>query len=145
MYRDNRAKSSANFYKAFAAGIWHNTRFGNKPFLSFAEYEHRNIANLSFEAAKEIEAKLLEERSQKYMETHNQKFQCKTAFIELVVNMREHHTLADLGLIAELVEKLSGIPQRCSQFTQTKGTMIRKLAISSRTYTVMPAFAFWTR
>lgn len=108
MYRDNSAKSSANFYKAFAAGIWHNTRFGNKPLSSFAEYEHRNIANLSFEAAKEIEAKLLEERSQKYMETHNQKFQCKTAFIELVVNMREHHTLADLGLIAELVEKTFG-------------------------------------
>ena len=99
MYRNNRAKSSANFYKAFAAGIWHNTRFGNKPLSSFAEYEHRNIANLSFEAVKEIEAKLLEERSQKYMETHNQKFQCKTAFIELVVNMREHHTLANLGLI----------------------------------------------
>lgn len=108
MYRDNGAKSSANFYKAFAAGIWHNTRFGNKPLSSFAEYEHRNIANLSFEAAKEIEAKLLEERSQKYMETHNQKFQCKTAFIELVVNLREHHTLADLGLIAELVEKTFG-------------------------------------
>lgn len=108
MYRDNRAKSSANFYKAFAAGIWHNTRFGNKPLSSFAEYEHRNIANLSFEAAKEIEAKLLEERSQKYMETHNQKFQCKTAFIELVVNMREHHTLADLERIAKLTEKTFG-------------------------------------
>ena len=105
---DNRAKSSANFYKAFAAGIWNNTRFGNKPLSSFAEYEHRNIANLSLEAAKEIEAKLLEERSQKYMETHNQKFQCKTAFIELVVNMREHHTLSNLGLIAELVEKTFG-------------------------------------
>ena len=108
MYRDNRAKSSANFYKAFAAGIWHNTRFGNKPLSSFPEHEHRNVANISFEAAKEIEARLLEERSQKYMKTHNQKFQCKTAFIELVVNMREHHTLADLGLIAELVEKTFG-------------------------------------
>ena len=108
MYRDNGAKSSANFYKAFAAGIWHNTRYGNKPLSSFPEHEHRNVANMSFEAAKEIEARLLEERSQKYMETHNQKFQCKTAFLELVVNMREHHTLANLGLIAELVEKTFG-------------------------------------
>ena len=108
MYRDNGAKSSANFYKAFATGIWHNTRYGNKPLSSFPEHEHRNVANMSFEAAKEIEARLLEERSQKYMETHNQKFQCKTAFLELVVNMREHHTLANLGLIAELVEKTFG-------------------------------------
>ena len=76
--------------------------------LDLAISRFQAIANLSFEAAKEIEAKLLEERSQKYMETHNQKFQCKTAFIELVVNMREHHTLADLERIAKLTEKTFG-------------------------------------
>ena len=108
MYRDNRAKSSANFYKAFAAGIWHNTRFGNKPLSSFSEHEHRNVSNMSFEAAKKIEAKLLDERSRKYEEVYHQKFQCKTAFVELVVNMREHHTIADLERIAKLTEKTFG-------------------------------------
>lgn len=107
-YRDNGAKSSANFYKAFAAGIWHNTRFGNKPLSSFSEYEHRNVSNMSFEAAKKIEAKLLDERSRKYEEVYHQKFQCKTAFIELVVNLHEHHTIADLERIAKLTEKTFG-------------------------------------
>ena len=55
-----------------------------------------------------LERRLEEEARDKYYETYGQKFKTKHCFLELVVNLKKHHTLKDLEKVAKYVEEKFG-------------------------------------
>ncbi|WP_314989790.1 hypothetical protein [uncultured Campylobacter sp.] len=55
-----------------------------------------------------LERRLEEEARDKYYETYGQKFKTKHCFLELVVNLKKHHTLKDLKKVAKYVEEKFG-------------------------------------
>ena len=55
-----------------------------------------------------LERRLEKEAMDKYYETYGQKFKTKHCFLELVVNLKKHHTLKDLEKVAKYVEEKFG-------------------------------------
>ena len=55
-----------------------------------------------------LERRLEEDARDKYYETYGQKFKTKHCFLELVVNLKKHHTLKDLKKVAKYVEEKFG-------------------------------------
>ena len=55
-----------------------------------------------------LERRLEKEARDKYYETYGQKFKTKHCFLELVVNLKKHHTLKDLEKVDKYVEEKFG-------------------------------------
>ena len=107
-YVDNGTLANARFEKGTSYGVWHNMRVGPKAASSFAEFQHLNETNMSAKDALVLERRLEEEARDKYYETYGQKFKTKHCFLELVVNLKKHHTLKDLEKVAKYVEEKFG-------------------------------------
>ena len=63
---------------------------------------------MSAKDALALERRLEKEAMDKYYETYGQKFKTKHCFLELVVNLKKHHTLKDLEKVAKYVEEKFG-------------------------------------
>ncbi len=107
-YVDNGTLANARFEKGTSYGVWHNMRVGPKAASSFVEFQHLNETNMSAKDALVLERRLEEEARDKYYETYGQKFKTKHCFLELVVNLKKHHTLKDLEKVAKYVEEKFG-------------------------------------
>ena len=107
-YVDNGTLANARFEKGTSYGVWHNMRVGPKAASSFAEFQHLNMTNMSAKDALALERRLEKEAMDKYYETYGQKFKTKHCFLELVVNLKKHHTLKDLEKVAKYVEEKFG-------------------------------------
>jgi len=108
LYVDNGTLANARFEKGTSYGVWHNMRVGPKAASSFVEFQHLNETNMSAKDALVLERRLEEEARDKYYETYGQKFKTKHCFLELVVNLKKHHTLKDLEKVAKYVEEKFG-------------------------------------
>ena len=107
-YVDNGTLANARFEKGTSYGVFHNMRVGPKAASSFVEFQHLNETNMSAKDALVLEGRLEEEARDKYYETYGQKFKTKHCFLELVVNLKKHHTLKDLKKVAKYVEEKFG-------------------------------------
>ena len=107
-YVDNGTLANARFEKGTSYGVFHNMRVGPKAASSFVEFQHLNETNMSAKDALVLERRLEEEARDKYYETYGQKFKTKHCFLELVVNLKKHHTLKDLKKVAKYVEEKFG-------------------------------------
>jgi len=107
-YVDNGTLANARFEKGTSYGVFHNMRVGPKAASSFVEFQHLNKTNMSAKDALVLERRLEEEARDKYYETYGQKFKTKHCFLELVVNLKKHHTLKDLEKVAKYVEEKFG-------------------------------------
>ena len=107
-YVDNGTLANARFEKGTSYGVFHNMRVGPKAASSFVEFQHLNETNMSAKDALVLERRLEKEAMDKYYETYGQKFKTKHCFLELVVNLKKHHTLKDLKKIAKYVEEKFG-------------------------------------
>ena len=107
-YVDNGTLANARFEKGTSYGVFHNMRVGPKAASSFAEFQHLNETNMSAKDALALERRLEKEAMDKYYETYGQKFKTKHCFLELVVNLKKHHTLKDLEKVAKYVEEKFG-------------------------------------
>ena len=107
-YVDNGTLANARFEKGTSYGVFHNMRGGPKAASSFVEFQHINETNMSAKDALVLERRLEEEARDKYYETYGQKFKTKHCFLELVVNLKKHHTLKDLEKVAKYVEEKFG-------------------------------------
>ena len=107
-YVDNGTLANARFEKGTSYGVFHNMRVGPKAASSFAEFQHLNETNMSAKDALVLERRLEKEAMDKYYETYGQKFKTKHCFLELVVNLKKHHTLKDLEKVAKYVEEKFG-------------------------------------
>lgn len=107
-YVDNGTLANARFEKGTSYGVWHNMRVGPKAASSFVEFQHLNETNMSAKDALVLERRLEKEAMDKYYETYGQKFKTKHCFLELVVNLKKHHTLKDLEKVAKYVEEKFG-------------------------------------
>lgn len=105
---DNGTLANARFEKGTSYGVFHNMRVGPKAASSFVEFQHLNKTNMSAKDALVLERRLEEEARDKYYETYGQKFKTKHCFLELVVNLKKHHTLKDLEKVAKYVEEKFG-------------------------------------
>ena len=107
-YVDNGTLANARFEKGTSYGVFHNMRVGPKAASSFVEFQHLNETKMSAKDALVLERRLEEEARDKYYETYGQKFKTKHCFLELVVNLKKHHTLKDLKKVAKYVEEKFG-------------------------------------
>ena len=107
-YVDNGTLANARFENGTSYGVWHNMRVGPKAASSFAEFQHLNETNMSAKDALVLERRLEKEARDKYYETYGQKFKTKHCFLELVVNLKKHHTLKDLEKVDKYVEEKFG-------------------------------------
>lgn len=107
-YVDNGTLANARFEKGTSYGVFHNMRVGPKAASSFVEFQHLNKTNMSAKDALVLERRLEEEARDKYYETYGQKFKTKHCFLELVINLKKHHTLKDLEKVAKYVEEKFG-------------------------------------
>ena len=120
-YVDNGTLANARFEKGTSYGVWHNMRVGPKAASSFVEFQHLNETNMSAKDALVLERRLEKEAMDKYYETYGQKFKTKHCFLELVVNLKKHHTLKDLEKVAKYVEEKFGYRTTLSVIYRDEG------------------------
>lgn len=109
LYRDNRAEASGNIQLPKKGSIWHMVRHGFQAVSVHPEWSHLNEINMTGVEATIYEDKLVEHAREVYKETHKgRSLKAENKFIEMVVNLQEHHTLKDLQRVADLVKEMYG-------------------------------------
>lgn len=109
LYRDNRAEASGNIQLPKKGSIWHMVRHGFQAISVHPEWSHLNEINMTGVEAAIYEDKLVEHAREAYKETHKgRSLKAENKFIEMVVNLQEHHTLKDLQRVADLVKEMYG-------------------------------------
>lgn len=107
-YSDNAAKSGGTFEAGVRHGNIHMFRVGKAPASSFVEFLHKNETNMSWAEADQIENDLIAEAQQNYYRRYRQKMQVKNPIQELVINIRENHTMRDVQAVADMVRQEFG-------------------------------------